>query len=331
VQRQISIGRHGSPWTVDQARREAQKILGVIVGGSDPLAKQSSAEVFGTLVKQYLERKRSSLRPEYFAAVQRHLVEHGKFFHAKKLGDIDRRAVAIRLAEIEAGSGPTARNRVRSSFQSFFTWAIHEGLIETNPVQGTARADERGSRDRVLTKAEIVKVWTTLASRLHVDFLDIVHLLLLTGQRRMEIGGLMWSEVDLDNRIIRLPPARTKNKREHVIHLSDPAVEILRIKSVDPGPLPNGRVFRGFSWGEEKARFDAALAIAPWRLHDLRRSVATWITELGFASPWVTEAILNHVSGHKAGVAGTYNRARYEKECREALDRWAAWLVAGGT
>jgi integrase len=330
VQRQISIGRHGSPWTVDQARREAQKILGVIVGGSDPLEKQSSVEVFGTCVEQYLERKRSSLKPGSFSAIQRHLIEHGKYFHAKKLGDIDRRAIAIRLAEIEKGSGPVARNRVRSSLSAFFSWAIREGLIETNPVTGTGTADEGKSRDRVLTKEEIAKLWSTLAAGLHVDFLDAIYLLLLTGQRRSEIGQLRWSEVDLDNRLIRLPPERTKNRREHIIPLSEPAIKILRIKFVDPGPLANGRVFRRFDWAEEKSRFDAALKIDPWRIHDIRRSVATWLGELGFASPWVTETILNHVSGHRAGVAGVYQRARYEKECRDALDRWAAWIVENG-
>jgi integrase len=329
VQRQISIGRHGSPWTVDQARREAQKILGVIVGGSDPLEKQSSAEVFGSAVEQYLERKRGSLRPNSFSAIQHHLVEHGKFFHAKKLGDIDRRAIAIRLAEIETGSGPVARNRVRSSLSAFFAWCIKEGLLETNPVTGTGKVDEGGSRERVLTKEEIAKLWSTLAAGLHVDFLDAIYLLLLTGQRRNEIGQLMWSEVDFDNKLIRLPPERTKNRREHVVPLSDRAIEILRIKFVDCGG-ENGRVFRRFDWAREKARFDAALKIAPWRIHDVRRSVATWLGELGFAAPHVIETILNHVSGHRAGVAGVYNRARYEKECRDALDRWGQWIVENG-
>jgi integrase len=326
VQRQISIGRHGSPWTVDQARREAQKILGVIVGGSDPLEKQSSAEVFGSAVEQYLERRRSSLRPNSFSAIQHHLVEHGKFFHAKKLGDIDRRAIAIRLAEIETGSGPVARNRVRSTLSAFFAWCIKEGLLETNPVTGTGTADEGGSRERVLTKEEIAKVWSTLAAGLHVDFLDAIYLLLLTGQRRNEIGQLMWSEVDFDARLIRLPPERTKNRREHVIPLSDRAIEILRVKSLDCFG-ENGRVFSRFDWGREKARFDKALKIAPWRIHDIRRSVATWLGELGFAAPHVIETILNHVSGHRAGVAGVYNRARYEKECCDALDRWGQWIV----
>jgi integrase len=330
VQRQISIGRHGSPWTVDQARREAQKVLGVIVGGSDPLDKTSSSEYFGNCVQQYLERKRASLKPGSLKAITHHLVEHGKFFHGKKIGEIDRRAIAIRLAEIETSISPVARNRVRASLSAFFNWARREGFIESNPVEGTGRADEGGSRDRVLSKAELAKLWTTLAAGLHVDLLDVVHLLMLTGQRKEEIAGLRWAEIDLDARVIRLPAARVKNKREHIVPLSDPALAILRLRFLDPGPLADDRVFRTFGWSREKKRFDAALKIDPWRIHDIRRSVATWLAELGIAQPHIIEAILNHRSGHKGGVAGVYNRARYEKECSEALDKWAAWLCAEG-
>ena len=221
-------------------------------------------------------------------------------------------------------------------------------------MTGTGKAEEGASRDRVLTKDEIAKVWTTLVGHQHCHFLDIVHLLLLTGQRKNEIGELRWSEVDFDARVLRLPATRVKNNRDHIVHLSDPAIRILRIRHFESrgGPpsthiLANcdptsrnvivrkrsrehdaDRVFLGFSWTREKARLDAAMKIAPYRIHDIRRSVATWIGELGFAAPHVIETVLNHVSGHRAGVAGIYQRARYEKECRDALDRWAEWIIA---
>jgi integrase len=261
-------------------------------------------------------------------------------------------AIAVRLAEIETNSGPIARNRVRSSFSAFFNWAITEGFLETNPVTGTGKAEEGASRDRVLTKDEIVKLWRTLVGHQHCHFLDTVHLLLLTGQRRNEIAHLRWSEVDFDARVLRLPPERVKNNREHTVHLSKPAMRILWIRHLectrgtiaeplvhpwnnDRTHLPDGgthlndsdRVFRGFSFGEEKARLDAAMKIAPYRIHDIRRTVATWLGELGFAAPHVIEAILNHVSGYRAGVAGIYQRQRYEKECRDALDKWAEWII----
>src|SRR5215472_5817300 len=84
----------------------------------------------------------------------------------------------------QTASGPTARNRVRSSLSAFFNWAVREGLLDANPVAGTARADERGSRDRVLTQAELAELWAALPQG---DFGEIVRLLILTGQRREEV------------------------------------------------------------------------------------------------------------------------------------------------
>jgi integrase len=76
-------------------------------------------------------------------------------------------------------------------------------------------------------------------------------------------------------------------------------------------------------WSKIKNRLDATMQIPPWRFHDLRRTCATGMAELGIA-PHIVEAVLNHVSGARAGVAGTYNRAAYAGEKKAALERWAA-------
>jgi integrase len=128
------------------------------------------------------------------------------------------------------------------------------------------------------------------------DFGRIIKLLMLTGQRRLEIGHLEWAEIFAERRQIELPAARTKNKRPHMVPLSTAARR--------GSELPH------------------------WTVHDLRRSFATHVNELGFAQPHVTEAILNHVSGAaKSGVAGIYNRAMYLAEKRQALEQWAAYLT----
>jgi integrase len=210
-QRFITIGRHGSPWTPDTARNEARRLLGLVAGRSDPADERiRPAETFGAEVNRYLERKRGSMKPRSFDGVERHLQAHSKPLHCLRLAEIDRRTIALRLAEIESASGPVARNRVRSSLSAFFGWAIREGLIEVNPVTGTGKADEGHSRDRVLSQTELAGVLGALGED---QFSDIVRLLVLTGQRREEIGGLRWSEIDLDRGLIVLPPARTKNKR----------------------------------------------------------------------------------------------------------------------
>src|SRR5262245_23423467 len=181
-QRFITIGRHGSPWTPDTARNEAKRLLGLVASRSDPATERvRPAETFGAEIVRYLERKRTSIKPRTFEEVERHLTAHSKALHPHRLAEIDRRTIALRLAEIEAGSGPVARNRVRSSLSAFFTWAVREGLLEINPVTGTGKADEGNSRDRVLSPQELGQVLGALGDD---QFSDIVRLLILTGQRR---------------------------------------------------------------------------------------------------------------------------------------------------
>ena len=105
-----------------------------------------------------------------------------------------------------------------------FAWAIGEGLAETNPVNGTNRASESKSRERVLSDAEFAAIWKAAPDN---DYGRIVKLLMLTAQRREEIGGLAWSEIDKARKLIALPPERTKNSRPHDVPMSDAAVAIL--------------------------------------------------------------------------------------------------------
>jgi integrase len=337
-----SIGRHGSPYTPDTARVEAKRLLGQVAAGTDPAAekeKARKAEGFGAEVEHYLDRKKAGMKPRAFSEVERHLLSHAKPLHRTRLMDIDGRAIALLLAEIETESGPVARNRVRSSLSAFFGWAVREGLLDINPVAGTGKAEEGGSRERVLSDAELVEVCAALGED---QFGDIVRLLILTGQRREEIGGLRWSEVDFGGGAIVLPPQRTKNKREHTVPLSAPAKEILarqpRRKGKDgkPRDLIFGHGGGGFSaWSDCKENLDRRIVknrdanakpTTVWRLHDLRRTAATMMADRLGVLPHIVEAILNHVSGHRAGVAGVYNRARYSAEMRDALARWAEYV-----
>jgi integrase len=320
-----SIGRHGSPWTPDTARNRARELLGTLAGGHDPFAQSLNSESFGAEIERYLLRKKASLKPRSFEEVERYMRKHCAPLHRLKLGEIDRRTIAVLLGQIEQASGPVARNRARSALSDLFSWCITEGLLETNPVQGTAKVDEGASRERVLSQEELRKLWRNLGED---KFSDIVRLLLLTGQRRGEISALAWSEVRLAKGMIILPPARTKNKRQHELPLSRQALSIMERQ-----PRRNSSAFlfsdvKGFkNWDAAKARLDQRLGIAAWTLHDLRRSCATGMAELG-VQPHIIEAVLNHVSGHKAGVAGIYNRARYEGEMRSALQRWADHIDA---
>jgi integrase len=175
----------------------------------------------------------------------------------------------------------------------------------------------------VLAPDELRKLWRGLVDD---RFSTIVRLLLLTGTRRNEIGHLQWSEVDLPRKLIVLPPERTKNGKPFELPLSAQAHTI-----IEGTPRRNSSDFlfsdkQGFKdWGGAKAALDRRIGIAQWTLHDLRRTCATGMAELG-TQPHIIEAVLNHVSGHKGGIAGIYNRAKYADETRSALQRWADHL-----
>ncbi|MFY9839496.1 MAG: tyrosine-type recombinase/integrase [Xanthobacteraceae bacterium] len=318
-----SIGRHGSPWTPELARKKALELLGTLAGGDDPFAQPLASEGFGAEVDRYLERKRAVLKPRSYVEEERYLRKSAAPLHRLKLAEVDRRNIALVLAEIERNSGAASRNRARASLSSFFSWCVTEGLTDNNPVTGTAKADEGHSRERVLTTIELRKLWHGLGDD---RFSDIVRLLLLTAARRNEIGHLRWSEVDLVRKLIALPPERTKNGRRFELPLSRRALAI-----IERIPRRNSSDFLfsdklGFKdWGGAKTALNLRIGIAEWRLHDLRRSAATYMAELGI-QPHIIEAVLNHQSGHKGGVAGIYNRAKYLPEMWEALQRWADYL-----
>ena len=195
------------------------------------------------------------------------------------------------------------------------------------------QACQREAARAWLTDAEIAAIWHASGNNAYGT---IIKLLMLTGARRAEVGGMRWSELDLDRGTWSLPPERTKNGRPHVLPLMPIVVSIIQSvpRRTTRDQLFGSRSPGGLSHWHEKHELDERLAgaVKPWRLHDLRRSAATRMGDLG-VQPHVIEAILNHASGHKAGVAGIYNRSPYEREVRAALNLWADYvqaLVEGG-
>ena len=330
--RRLTLGS-ASVVSAGQARKTASELHAAVRLGRDPAAERNegrarAAETMGAALATYLPYQQGRLKPGSYDEVARHLNKHCKPLHSLQLAKIDRRAVAARVAAVAAQSGDVAANRVRASLAAFFAWCMREGLVEQNPVIGTGRRAER-SRDRVLSLSELVTIWNAVDD--DDDFGRIIKLLILAGQRANEIGALRWSEVQNDR--IVLPAARTKNARQHEIPLAAPALAILNCRPRGEFVFGRdiGRPFGG--WSKAKSRLDARIrektgeALPHWVVHDLRRSVATHVAEMG-VQPHVIEAVLNHVSGHKHGVAGIYNRATYEREKRQALDMWAERLLS---
>ncbi|AWN35269.1 site-specific integrase [Methylobacterium radiodurans] len=318
----------GAADTIDlaSARRAAgEKLAKAALGENPALARQEqraqAAVTLGSTLEQYEKDARKRMRPSSLANLRTHINTHWHPLHGLPLASVTRSSVATRLREITEESGPHASVRARRMLSAVYVWAIGEGLAESNPVLGTNAPTDEVRRDRVLSLPELALIWRALPQG---DFSAVVRLLILTGQRRDEVAEMRWDELDLDARLWRLPPSRTKNKRAHTVPLPACAVDILKSVPIRAGrDLVFGTGSGGFSgFSKSKAALDRQVSLEePWRLHDLRRSAATGMAEIG-VMPHVIEAALNHVSGHRAGVAGIYNRARYEAETRDALSRW---------
>jgi integrase len=306
---------------LDEARERARKVLVATDDGRDPAAEKQNKRaavglIFLTVARDFLEA--SKLRPKTKVGYTYHIEALLKPLHKLPLGSIDRQTIASHLRVIAKDNGPTTANRARSTLSSMFAWAIGEGLCESNPIIGT-NVQQETARERVLTDAELASIWNAAAE--DHDYGRIVRLLMLTGQRRDEIGGLRWSEIDMDKNLITLPPIRTKNGIEHQIPLSNSALAILN-SCFRHRDLVFGLGQNGFAaWSRHKPELDRVSGVTDWTLHDLRRTAATRMADIG-VQPHVIEAVLNHVSGHKAGVAGIYNRSTYATEKRAALDMW---------
>jgi integrase len=317
--------------------RGARELYQIVRHGGHPAADKALKQVrasntFGELTRQFLEFQKRELRPRSYAEVKRHLEQNVRQFHKLPLTSINLATVAGRLNHIAKDSGDVTANRTRASMSAMFGWAMEQGLADANPVMNTGKREER-SRDRVLSDAELAIIWNALLAD---HYGSIVKLLILTGQRANEIAGLQRPEMDFERDMITLPADRTKNNRAHEIPMS-PAVRAI----LEAQPKIDERIFLfGYGdgpfsgWSKSKLSLDERItkatgkALTHWTVHDLRRTAATSMAnDLGIL-PHVIEAVLNHVSGHKGGIAGIYNKATYRREKAEALALWGDHITA---
>jgi integrase len=223
--------------------------------------------------------------------------------------------------------GPSgAREREMSgALSGMFDWLLrHRGAVDIDPTASLPGAQQSAERDRVLSNDELVALWRALDEEPD-PFARAIRLMILTGARRGEVMAMTWAELDKGKAVWTLPAARSKNKLAHQVPLSRQAEALLPPPGT-AGPYvfstDGGKTYvQGF--GKLKYRLDARLKFAaPWRFHDIRRTVVTGMAELGI-QPHVSEAVVNHISGHKSGIAGVYNKAEYAEPKRKALERWA--------
>ena len=382
---------HGHKWRVplgacsavalSKAREAAAAVMGDVAKGVNPAIERKEAAAaerarrvrnrltLRVLIEDWNRLHLAHRRPSYAAEAVRAL--HYAFAdHLDDAAeDFDRAAIIRALDALTrrrkrkdsdgAGKrkGAAMTGRTAAYGRAAYAWAVKRGAVRANPFAALPIDKSIAKRERVLSDAELAEIWHAVSGA-PSPYGTIIRLLILTGQRRGEVAGIIWSEISEDLTTWTLPGGRAKNGVENRIPLSAPsrdllrallpddaseAKRVLRERRANGGLVLPGAVATPFTgWAKAKRALDKAIVSAraktaavgderpaplvPFSIHDLRRTVATGLQRLGVRLE-VTEAVLNHVSGSRGGIAGVYQRHDWAAEKRAALDAWAAHVL----
>jgi len=372
--RRIVIGQHdGDLWNATKARAAARKLLAPVDLGKDPFADReearaarAAAERAATEEAERQAREAETMARDTFEKVAERfiltlpktrygtetarLLRHDAIpvWGSRHVSEISRRDVA-ELIDTVRPRAPGLARLLHATLRVFFRWCRERDLLTVSPCDGLRAPARVEARDRVLSDVELKAIWLA-CDAMGGTFAPIIKLLMLTGQRRAEVGGMAWSELDIDAAVWRLPKERSKNAKAHEVDLGHEAMAI--IKAVQKTgdllfPARNASARTGESKGTKRAgprpvegfgtakrRLDELLAgkvEADWRLHDLRRSAASGMASLGFG-PHIIEKVLNHASGVNSGLVAVYQRFDHRSDRKAALTAWdkrVAGIVSG--
>ena len=353
-----------SALSLSKAHEAAAAVMGDVAKGRNPAAERKEAaaaewakRVRGRLTLAVLFQDWARLhlihRRRRYAAEAVRALRHGfSKYLDRPAEDLDRAAVVQALDSLsrprkEKGKGTSPvrhgtaiAGRTAAYGRACFAWAMKRGTVPSNPFAELPMPSSITKRERVLSDEEAGAIWRA-AGEAPLPYGAIVRLLMLTGQRREEVAGMTWTELSENLTTWTIPATRTKNGMPHLVPLSQPASKILQVlRSDGPGdvqgahqraklalvfPGERGTPFSG--WSKAKSALDTASGVSGWWLHDVRRTLATGLQRFGVRLE-VTEAVLNHLSGSRAGVVGIYQRHDWAEEKRAALDAWSAHVLA---
>ena len=352
----------GQSMTLTEARRAARAALQALAEGKDPgevkkamqavrAARAADPDADRDLVRvqgeRFIERYCKPRNRSWKEVERQFKTEINPHWGKRKVQSITKRDVLDLLDVIVDRGSPVTANRVFATGRKFFGWLIERDVVQASPCSGIKKPTLEKSRERILTDDEIRLFWKATEGFNH-PFGPMWRLLLLTGQRRNEIAGMRRAELEIDGDDPGwlVPGNRTKNGNEHFVPLTPAVVDIIEAQ---PKIGKKGFIFTttgethvsGFS--RSKARLDAAMlaimqkdaqkagddpakvALTPWTLHDLRRTLASGMARLNINLP-VIEKCLNHTSGSFAGIVGVYQRHEFREEKRAALEAWANFV-----
>src|SRR5246127_2051626 len=329
--RKYTIGPYGRV-TLHQARIAAQKVFAAKLDGRDLAAEKREArrrvvadrveDLLESFIAQRLAQNRSG--GEISRLLRR---EVGMPWAGRSIHQITKRDVVEVISAIEQRGAPIAANKTLKSLKTFLRWCVGRAVLGQSPAEGVPLPAKEIARDRVLTDQELAQV-ILAARKIGGPYGGIVELLALTGQRREEVARMKWDELDFVNRVWTLPKSRTKNGKEHLVHLSEQAITVLKRadkKGLFVFSVIGTKPFQEFS--KAKRRLDQLSGVTGWRVHDLRRTCVSGMARLGVA-PHVADKILNHQTGTISGVAAVYQRHEFLAERRQALDVWGTHIGA---
>ena len=317
-----------------EARKKAAKAKATIADGVNPNAEKHAAlaqakakavenekplDLIDNVVDTFVAMHKLKTRIRTAREIER-LLRHDVLpkWRGRRLSTISLAEATALTDAIVAEGKPVLANRVVGALKVFGKWAQQRGRTTTNIFADLPKPAKETARDRVLSPVELRALLIALdAEPDPYPYRPLVKLLLLLGARRSEVAEMKWSEIDVDAKVWRLPKERSKNGFEHTMPLPDDAVDILRsLPRVEGSDLvftrDGVRPVRGFI--RIKERLDEAMAVTGWTFHDLRRTAASGMAEIGVA-PHIIERALNHRSGVIRGVAAIYNRHRISPRC----------------
>ncbi|MEI7608561.1 MAG: site-specific integrase [Rhodospirillaceae bacterium] len=354
--RKFKIGTHGTI-TPDQARTQAEQVLANIRLGVDPSAEREVARqpkkanhLVSDDVESFFEKNAAQLKSggEIRRVFTKDILPSWKDRETKSIRKPD---VLDLIDSIVESGRPVHANRAFAMIRKFFNWCIERGIVETTPCSGVKAPTVEQSRERVHDDDELRRIWNA-AGKMAYPFGPWIRLLILTGQRRDEVAGMRWSELD-ETGMWTLPGERTKNGRVHKVPLPCTARDILAGLPRDGSDFvftTTGRTaISGYSKAkaaidtkiiatmkeEAEGRGENPAEVKPlpqWGFHDFRRTITTNLVNMRIPAE-VADKVLNHVSGKIQGVAAVYNRYEYMDERRQALEAWASRIekIVSGT
>jgi integrase len=314
------------------AREFGRTALRAAAEGRDPgrerqEARRATIDSVEAVAAQFIEHAKQATRATTWRETERILAKEVlPRWRGRLIRDITRRDV-LHLLDSIMGRGPVIANQTLKKIKRLFSWCVERDIIAASPCTGVRPPGQERSRERVLSDVETAAVWNAAGKRGYPAG-SLTQILMLTAQRRSEVSGMRWSELDLRAGLWKLPSERTKGDRPHEVPLSAQALSVIE---TIPRIAGSDFVFAGAagrsvgSFSRMKGQIDALVAIPGWTFHDLRRTAATGMARLGIALP-VVEKVLNHAGTSFSGVAGIYQRHNFADEKRKALEAWATHI-----